>query len=151
MHPNKRPTVINRRELPVIVRNPGEKRPFWLILLLVAFIAWGFWSGAEPGDAVFGSSKLEVQSVSLRPSNIKNGTAWIVSGRLYNPSKETLSAPDLEVRLRRDDRSVAAEADIEMRAQIMPGQSAIPFTARLVTGQGEQLVAEVTVARKGSR
>lgn len=145
MRPPKPPAVINRRELPVIIRNPKERRPLLLILAFVAFVAWGFWSGAEPGESVFSRSAFEVEAVQLRPITSKSGVIWQVTGKLVNPTKQTLSAPDLQVSLVRTDDSVAAETLIDLRAQIMPGLSAIPFSARLSTGPGETVSAQVSV------
>jgi hypothetical protein len=150
MHPPRQPTrtqqVINRPELDIIERHPkGTRKSIVLILALFAF-GWALSNALGSGSFNanwFAGRNFAVEDVQLRPQTVSGKTFWTVSGKLINQTKSTESAPDLQVKLVRPDGSVAAEDVIALRAQIVPGQSAIAFRGRIMTGPGEAVNAEI--------
>lgn len=138
--------VINRPELAIIERNPRESRKRLVWLLGVVLLGWAFFNALGSGSFNanwFAGRNFATEDVELRPQTVSGKTFWTVSGKLVNTSKKTESAPDLQVKLVRPDGSVAAEDVIAMQAQIVPGQSALAFRGRIMTGPGEALNAEI--------
>ncbi len=146
--------VINRGELPVVIRGTGGGIPnpgravVLLILAGLAFLIFQYRPHPRlPADAVqlVAGDSFRIGSVTTVQTYVGDVSNWQVAGLLLNTTGSAQPAPALRVRLLHPDGSLAAETQVRVSGPALESGETRRFQARLQTGLHETAQAEFTL------
>ncbi len=143
--------IINRPELPIVQRGGGGGEAVRILLIVLVVLA-GIFIGPKllklGGDDF--AQTYRIESSELKATPVGQLTSWLVSGTIINQSSTDAPAPDLEIRLLRSDKTLAARSALSMNAQIIPAHSGLPFQTRIATSGNETLTVDIRPIKPAS-